>query len=304
MKKFLKSFTKIIMVLLMAIVFYGITNETYAASTKKDTEALKVYIEDYNKKELDQMNKINQEKLTVIKSYISVPAKNTALETLNQEDKFVSFSSHMGLEENFKVEDIATNAFREYFDKYLNEDLSEDERLVDYFISGIFTYTKEETFKDGDDIEVRISAFVVPVSDNTIWAKNQEKRYGKFTNPENEKENLTIEGYYTERYYIHLVNKDGKYIISYMDTKPEGFDDFVERMKKHGIDLLNMNYAELINSSSEKEIISQAIEEHKYNSENTYLAENKISNIIVITCSVLLISIIVIYSKFTRKKKV
>ena len=306
MRKYLHYFTKILVICFIIICLYSYSNKSYAVTTKENIEKLKQFIERYEQEELEKSERDSKKhgwkKMNAIRINFAITPKYIDPETNEEVIPYIgSFSAILAdSEDKFKMQDIAVETFKEYFNKYISEELPDEERILDYFISGYFSYTRDYEYNDGDDIELKIRAFVIPASDNTTWAKGKDKYIGRlYTDKE-----CIIEGYYTEYYYLHLVYQDGKYVIAYMDTKPEGFDDFVERMKTHGIDLLNIDYAELINSKSETELISQAAQYHNYNSENISLVEEKIGKVIIVTCSILIFGIVFIYFRSIKGKKI
>lgn len=221
--------------------------------------------------------------------------------------KYFSYSNPMipvSFDENYyQMEDTVKTVFKEYFDKNLNENLPDEERLVDYIVTGGDSlYTKKENYNDGDDIEAKVGAIVFPASENTVWSKKYEKVIGyEYSKKTGEK--IEIQGYATEDYYIHLKNKNGKYVITYLDTVPEGYEEFVEKMKTHGIDLENLDYAKLINSKSTTEIIAEAIEKENFESENIINTKAQLNMVVILCCMLGIILIIIINIKLILKKE-
>lgn len=221
--------------------------------------------------------------------------------------KYFSYSNTMipaGFDENYyQMEDTVKTVFKEYFDKNLNENLPDEERLVDYIVTGGDSlYTKKENYNDGDDIEAKVGAIVFPASENTVWSKKYEKVIGyEYSKKTGEK--IEIQGYATEDYYIHLKNKNGKYVITYLDTVPEGYEEFVEKMKTHGIDLENLDCAKLINSKSTTEIIAEAIEKENFESENIINTKAQLNMVVILCCILGIILIIIINIKLILKKE-
>ena len=79
------------------------------------------------------------------------------------------------------------------------------------------------------------------------------------------KDYIRIDGYYTE-IYIRLVWENDRYVIKFLDNKPEGYDEFVARMKENGIDVENIDYAKLINANADIKQEIQAAEQKEYES--------------------------------------
>lgn len=270
------------------------SNTIYAVSTKEDINKVKELIKEQAEKDMKEWH------YTEYRSYVLGEKLYTDPETGKQYPSSSGPASSMAKDsETYKMEDIAVGVFKEYLDKYLSEEVPEEERLVDYFVGSFFPYTRPNDYKYGDDIEVMLSAFVCPVSENSVWGKNKEKVYvGQY-----DTDWVIIEGYNTEKYYLHLVYENEKYVIKYMDTKPEGYDDFVERMKKHDIDLENMDYAKLINAKSEKEIIAESAEVYKLENLNSISEIEKINVLVIIIFSSLILITLFIYLRSLKKSR-
>lgn len=289
---------KIIFIIFITFILILINSDTiYAVSSKEEIDRVKELIEEQAKKDIKRFN------YTEYRCYVMGGKLLTDSKTGKKyPSSFAGASRSSNNSEVFKLEDIAVKAFKEYFDRYLTENVTKEERLVDYFVGYNFPYTRQENYKDGDDIEFKISAFVCPASEDTIWAENKEKVYvGQYD--KSIEDFVIVEGYNTEEYYLHLVYEDGKYVIKYIDTKPEGYDDFVERMKTHGIDLENMNYAELINAKSEKEIIAESAETYKLEAPNSNVSVEKINVVIVSIFSFLILVTLFMYLKNFKSRK-
>lgn len=284
-----KILTKTFLLIIVLLVLLNI-NKCYAISSKEDIEIFKEYIEDWKQEELRKEN-FQGVKYKDIIYYFSASPKHIDSETgkVSYDDGIGSWIMSPNTDDlkfNHFVEDL----FTEYFNKNLDENLPDEERLLGYSISDCFPYTREELFKDGDDIEIKIKAFVLPASEKTVWAKNKEKIYAatyrKGYYLENYEPKVVLEGYYTDEYYIRFSKQNGKYEVAFIDTLPEGFQDFVERMKTHGVDLENLDYAELINSKPTTEIIAEAAEKENFEVENVIKTKAQI-NISVITICIL-----------------
>ncbi len=289
-------FKVVVIILLLTMVN---VNNSYATSSKEDIEVFKECLENYKQMEMKKGFMGTPYKDTIY--YVSGSPKAKNSET---GEEYISTSYGAGIcseEENgLAYYHLIIDIFEDYFDKYLDENLPDEERLLDYFVSGIFPYTREENFKDGDDIEIKIRAFVIPASEKTIWAKNKEKVYvGAY---ENYKLKVALEGYNTDEYYIHFKKQDGEYNVSYIGTMPEGYDDYVARMKARGIDLENINYAELINSKTETELIAESVEVENFEMGNVIEVKSNINATVVIICSLGLITTLGLTIKRINKK--
>lgn len=295
MKKYIK-FTFVILILF----FLSFTiNKCYAISTKEDVDGFKKYQEEYLQKELKKEN-MRAGRLTFGGSVTSTDETYTYISVAYS---MIPYSMD---ESYYLLDDIVENAFKEYLDKYLDESLPDDERLMDYITAGSSIYTRKENYKDGDDIEAKIGAYVFPVSEKTIWAKDKKIAELQYFNDERNSM-VTLQGYFTDGYYIRLVKENDKYVIKFIDTLPEGYSEFVQKIKDAtGLDLENINYADFTNAKSKTEIIAEAAEKENLESaniDNQTIIEDKISIVIAAICALLIVIIISSYSSYLRKRK-
>lgn len=93
------------------------------------------------------------------------------------------------------------------------------------------------------------------------------------------------------------------YEVAFIDTMPEGYSDFVERMKTHGIDLENIDYAKLINSKSETEIIAEAVQKENFEAEKIIKTKSRINLFVISVCSFGIIVIIIVNINYIKKLK-
>lgn len=290
MKKIIKLITIISIITLLNV------NKLYATTSKQDVIEY-INIVEENFQEILKEDKMKDGRLFFyVHNVYGVDGR-----------KYFSYNNQMipnNFDDNYyQIEDTVKTVFKEYFDKNLNENLPDEERLVDYIVTGTDRiYIKKENFKYGDSIEAKVGAIVFPASENTVWSKKYEKVVGRKYSKKTGKE-VEIEGYATKDYYIHLKNQEGKYVITYLDTVPEGYKDFVERMKKHDIDLENLDYARLINSKSTTEIISEAVEKENFEAERIVKAESQINLFVISVCSLGIITTIIINIKCVKKLK-
>lgn len=290
----MNSCKKIIFIVLVLFCVSFTINLSYAAVNEEDVNSFKKYIE--NTAEEQRIE--NNCKYIFTKGYISKTSSYTEDNELIEEEIYFSLGAIMSNDENnVKLYNTVKNTFEKYFNKYLDESLSDDERLLGYEIVGPFIYTREENYKDGDEIEAKIGAYVFPASDTTIWGKNKEIVTTDYCLDNSQK---TIYGYSTDEYYIRLTKQGEEYEISFIDTFPEGYADFIQRVKdKTSIDLENINYADFINAKSTTEVITENAEKENFESamnENSMIIEKRIQIGIIVIC-VILIFIIVINSR-------
>lgn len=292
--KSLKLLTKVILIISICSLFN--VNKSYALTSKEE-------VDEYIKTVEENCQRILKEDKMKYGRIYFYPYNVHGVDGR----KYFSYRNPMvpdNFEENyFQMEDTVKDVFKEYFDKNLDENLPNEKRLVDYIITGgDALYTKKEDYKYGDDIEAKVGAIVFPASENSDWEKDCEKVYA---NKYSEKLGgmFEIEGYATKDYYIHLKMQDGKYTITYLDTVPEGFQEFVERMKTHGIDLENLNYEELINSKSTTEIIAEAVQKENFETENIIKTKSRINILVVALCSIGIVLTIFINIKCIKNLK-
>ena len=146
-------FIKVIVIILLFTLIN--VNNSYAITTKEDIELYKEYLEEYRKKEMKKGFQGTEYKDAIY--YVSASKKAIDSET-GEEYIASSFGGGISSEKEGGLEfyHLIMDLFKVYFDKNLDESLPDEERLLDYFISGIFPYTREENFKYGDDIEIKI----------------------------------------------------------------------------------------------------------------------------------------------------
>lgn len=296
MKKYIK-FTFIILILF----FLSFTiNKSYAISSKEEIESFRKYQEKHLQEKLKEEKSAKAIKMSFGGCCSYIDEENGKTHTYINPEGY-QYSSN---EDEFLIDNIIEETFKEYFNKYLDDNLPDDERLIDYIITNCFIYTRKENYKDGDDIEAKVGVYVFPSSENTIWAKDKEITELKYF--ENNKE-VNLQGYLIDGYYIRLVKENDKYVIKFIDIYPEGYSEFVQKVKeKTGLDLENINYADFTNAKSKTEIIAEAAEKENLESaniDNKEIAKDKISILIASICTVLIVIIISSYSSYLRKRK-
>lgn len=291
----MKKYIKFSFVLLVLFFLSFTINKCYAISTKEEVDGFKKTQEEYLQKNLKERN-------------MRAGRANFGTSVTSTEGTYISIGYSMipySMDESYYLlDDTAEKAFKEYLDKYLDENMPDDERLVDYIFTGSFIYTRKENYKDGDDIEAKVSAYVFPASEDTIWSKDKIITELKYFRDNKE---VTLQGYCTDGYYIRLVKENDKYVIKFIDTLPEGYSEFVQKVKdKTGLDLENINYADFTNAKSKTEVIAEAAEKENLESanvDNQVIVEDKISIVIAGVCALLIVIIISIYSSYLRKIK-
>ena len=198
----------------------------------------------------------------------------------------------------FKMKDTINNAINENLKEYLSTN-NENEKLKGYFIMNCTSYTRENEYKEQSELEGKIILFFVPEIKSSKWCEHAEKAYTQIYN-ERVKDYIRIDGYYTE-IYIRLVWENDRYVIKFLDNKPEGYDEFVARMKENGIDVENIDYAKLINANADIKQEIQAAEQKEYESKQVEVGN--IRKGIIISCGSFIFVILFVNLIIDRRKK-
>lgn len=293
----MKYFIRIIFIISILLCFSFTIDKCYAISSKEEVEEFRKY------QEKDIESQLKKDNYKYGRYMISACKLEINSET-GEELKIFGVGAKYS-DKEFLLDNIVEEVFKKYFDKYLDENLPENERLVDYLIAGLSIYTREENYNDGDDIEAEISAYVFPAIQESNWAENNKLVKLEYYNYLDKNMHM-LEGYFSDSYYIRLVKENGEYVIKFMDTLPEGYSEFVEKVKNEvGLDLENINYADFINAKSETEIIAEVAKEAKLEGatieNNEEIIENRISLIVSAICALLIVFIMYSYSNYLRK---
>lgn len=207
-------------------------------------------------------------------------------------------SAHLEYDNWIKMNDYIYDGTKEHFKQYLNTE-NEKEKLKGYFIMGTSCYTRDTEYKEQGDIEAKVILFFVPGVKSSKWCEYAEKAYTKIYS-EKIKDFIEIDGYFTE-IYIRLVWENDKYVIKFMDNKPEGYDEFVARMKEHGIDVENIDYPSLINAEENVQKEIQEAEKKEFNTRQVSIGT--LEQWIILVCGVLIFLIILINIFINKKSK-
>lgn len=207
-------------------------------------------------------------------------------------------SAYLEYNNYIKMLDYIYESTKEHFNQYLNTE-NENEKLKGFLITNYFPYTRENEYTDQKDIEGKVTLFFVPEVKSSKWCEFAEKSYTKIYN-KGINDYIQIDGYFTE-IYIRLVWEDNKYVIKFIDNKPEGYDEFVARMKEHGIDVENIDYPSLINANVN---VKQEIQEAEKKEFDTRQMAIEIVNYgIIIVCGGLIVLIVIINTVINKKNK-
>ena len=193
-----------------------------------------------------------------------------------------------------EVQEEAEKVFQEWLNQYTAKTASEEERLKIYYLTNCSCFSTYEAFQAGGDIEVKMGALVYPVSENSKWAQYEKHEY------ENPKDGI---GYYVPDYYMRMSKVDGEYKIVYMDFVPEGYDEYVQKMKEKGIDVENLDLKEILTQEAEEktEVIEQNAETQNLTAENEIVEKTSFG--ITLVCGVIVAGGFVFFGKkFFRVK--
>lgn len=292
----MKILKKIIVILAFIICLFTFINTVYAEENLEEKIKL---IEDckteYEKELLKESGTWKGRKYTYAHGYLHGCIDE------NEIVQIEGFAGGANFEyDNFmKMEDHIENVAKEYFEKFKKSE-NELDKIKSFLVSSSSTYTRDYEYKEKDDIEGRVSVLVVPESNNSNWLDNAKKAHIKIFNKNT---NDFIEAdMFLLTLYVHLVWENDKYVIKYIDDYPEGYSEYVARMKENGIDVENINYAELINAKETKQQEIIEAEKKEFNAKQTTI--NNINKELTICFSgmifLIIISNIII---IIRKKK-
>lgn len=278
-------------------MIFCIDNFVYAEESLEEKFKLIDECREFYEKELiEESGTWRGKKYTYANGYLSGQVD------MNGKYCYNTFMGNAGVEYNnyAKMQDYVQESVGEYFKQYLSSE-NEKEKLKGYYLGSQSIYTREYEYKEYDDIEARITLFFVPESNNSKWCENAKKAYTELYHKEN-KEFVEIDGFST-RVYVRLVWENGKYVVKFMDTKPEGYDEYVARMKEHGIDVENIDYPSLINAEENVQKEIQEAEKKEFETKQTIIGSiNKVIVSIFWGLIVIIVLINVVISKKNKRK--
>lgn len=193
-----------------------------------------------------------------------------------------------------EVQEEAEKVFQEWLNQYTDKTASEEERLKIYYLTNCSCFSTYEAFQAGGDIVVKMGALVYPVSENSKWAQYEKYEY------ENPKDGI---GYYVPDYYMRMSKVDGKYKIVYMDFVPEGYDEYVQKMKEKGIDVENLDLKGILTQEAEEktEVIEQNAETQNLTAENKIVEKTSLG--ITLVCGVTIIGCLIYLARKCIRRK-
>lgn len=293
----MRKISKIIkIIILISIAFYMIGNlKVYAEENLEEKfKLLDECREEYEKSLMNESGSWRDKKYIYANGYLSGTLDD------NKVIQYTSFWGNAGLEYNayYKMQEYVEDYTEKHFEQYLTTN-NENERLNGYFFIRHSIYTREYEYEEYDDIEAKVTMFLVPESNDSKWCENAKKSHIKLYHKKSE-EFVEIDGY-SISVYVRLVWEDDKYVIKFMDTKPEGYDEYVARMKEHGIDVENIDYASLINAEENVQKEIQEAEKKEFDAKQTVIGN--INKVIVAVFGGLIILIILINIFINKKSK-
>lgn len=291
----MRKLKKIAIIISLLLMIFCIDNFVYAEeSIEEKFKLIDECREFYEKELIEESGTWRGKKYTYANGYLSGHGDGDK----NGKICYDGFWGNVGVEYNnyAKMQDYVQESVGEYFKQYLSSE-NEKEKLKGYYLGSQSIYTREYEYKEYDDIEARITVFFVPESNNSKWCENAKKAYTKLYHKEN-KEFVEIDGFSTS-VYVRLVWEDNKYVVKFMDNKPEGYDEYVARMKEHGIDVENIDYPSLINAEENVQKEIQEAEKKEFETRQTAIGS---INKVIIAVFFALILIILLINIFINKK--
>ena len=189
-------------------------------------------------------------------------------------------SNVWAIEDEVDKSEIVKKAFSEWIETFKSEDVPENKRIIDYKTGTIGVREANE-----NEIRASIEFIVIPVSEeNTQW------NYG-------EAETKMVDGHEWVVFqpsnicYVQLKNIDGEYQVEYIGETPEGYDEFAKRFEEYK------------KAHSQEEVENIQIQGEETDNQLANQEIEKMSNGIVIGCSVILIVVICLVGVKVIKNK-
>ena len=174
-------------------------------------------------------------------------------------------TNYMNNEEDKMREEAFKSALDLYMQSFMTEETPEQDRIKEYIYTGFGMSSERE---NDDKLYVNISFCVTPVNaDNTTWNRGSNHCFASFTKVDN-----GYEVYKISRY-------------------PDYYDEFLERFEEYkknnptSIESTQIQVEEMTNNFSNQEI-------------------DKMSKIIFVSCSIVLLTMVIfIITKFIKRRK-
>jgi len=163
--------------------------------------------------------------------------------------------------DNVKRDDIWQAEVNKWLEPFKSEETPVEKRITDFRISSWCPHINNK-----DEIKVNFQYEVIPVDENNTEWENPRRNHG----------------------FIHMVNKDGEYVVEYLSDVPKNYDKFLEEFEKWQ------------KENETKETVEVQGEKEELNSNNEI---DKMSDGIVAICVIVLV-IVVAFAviKFLKKK--
>ena len=184
----------------------------------------------------------------------------------------ISFSNTSLATKNYIIQEknaIAEEVFKGWIEKYKSEEVPENRRITEYNMGGVRVREISE-----DEFIADIEFIVTPVSiENTEW------NYG-------EPETKLWDGHEfvwyvkTNIFYTKIKVENGEYHVEYIGETPEGYDEFAKRFEEYK------------KTHSQEEVENIQIQGEETDNQLANQEIEKMSNGIVIGCSVILLVVI------------
>lgn len=222
-----------------------------------------------------------------------------------------SISNKVFEKENEKAVEVIKNLITDYAkETYVNIENTDKIIAEDYKLDivNIYSITDEKKYSLGDEIVTLVTLWVKPVDiESSFWQDN-------FTNNDFHYDVRNDETVVTMDFYMRLVfNEDTEfYEIAYIDYKPENLEDELERLKKQGLDLKNLDIKKLleVEYGDEIKVVSNSstsiekVNANKIDYNSKKLEEvSKITITIRVVCIVIISLMSIVLIKASKKKK-
>ena len=184
----------------------------------------------------------------------------------------ISFSNTVLAVQNYTLQErntMAEEAFKQWIEKYKSEEIPENRKITDYNLQSVRVGEIEE-----NEFLASIEFVVTPVSiENTEW---------NYSEPEI----IVYHGHEciwyakTNMCYIRVKVENGDYQVEYIGATPEGYDEFAKRFEEYK------------KTHSQEEVENIQIQGEETDNQLANQEIEKMSNGIVIGCSIILFVII------------
>lgn len=254
------------------------------------------------------INNVYAKEMDIDKWYHKVETEDGVFYKRNKIDienvTYAYFSTNSTNDEKYEnLREIVREKVNEYVKYYTLDECPEEKRIEkEINVSEVTLYLKKDDgsdYEEGDDIIARVNVNCYPQnSDSNYWKENIPSYQQQFDEVLN-KNRIWI--YYFVRLSVNQEN--GEYEISYIDFKPEGYDEYKKQLKEKGIDLDNLDLEKIFNISYQDDVTVVANNAQKldHNSSRNEELTNNIT-IIIRAISVLGLLIIILMCLIIRLK--